>query len=264
MLDYDAEVAHDDPTRGGDRAGSAAASAVKTLLPGDAERILDPGGGTGVVSRHLASPKRTVIIADASMGMPRMAANRLPGSLTRTNAAALPLRENSLDAVTCLWPHLLTPAVVAAVLGEVARVPRTDGRFITTVDKDAGHRDRPDAHSILKPLRQKASGAADDPDAAAAVTALATRHGLVPAGRTGFPGSEQGPVPRAAPHILDQWFPTSPADLLLRARERLRALPDQDTPPPIRGTGCRPSANRAEPGVDEPVRVEQTQLSGPR
>lgn len=232
MLDYDAEVARYDRTRGGEARAIAAAAAIETLLPGGAERILDLGGGTGIVSRHLSGPHRTVLVADASMGMLRAAAGRLPCRLLHADATTLPLRANGLDAVTCVWVlHLLDPATVASVIGEVARVLRPGGRFITTVDKNAGHQDRADVFAVMKPLRQSTSRSTEAPDATAAVSSVAARHGLEPVGETGFPGTGQGMPPAQIHDLLGRWFPTAPAELVLWTQTGLRALPDQDAPP---------------------------------
>ena len=64
MVDYDAEAATYDETRGGTARAQAAASAVAALLaPG---RVLDVGGGTGLVSLGLARRGVDVVVLDRS------------------------------------------------------------------------------------------------------------------------------------------------------------------------------------------------------
>ncbi|MGH3150821.1 MAG: class I SAM-dependent methyltransferase, partial [Streptosporangiaceae bacterium] len=111
MLDYDREAARYDATRGGDARAQAAADAIETLLTGleaDPARIFDVGCGTGIVTARLARPTRSVAGVDRSGGMAAVAAARLPGRITLGDGSRLPLRRESVDAVTMVWLlHLL-------------------------------------------------------------------------------------------------------------------------------------------------------------
>ncbi|WP_137123153.1 class I SAM-dependent methyltransferase [Segeticoccus rhizosphaerae] len=139
MLDYDAEAARYDATRGGRERAAAAAAAVHGLLPERLTRVLDIAGGTGSVASELAALGREVAVGDLSLGMLRVAQRRLPGSQVRLDAKRLPVADSSLDAVTSVWLlHLLPARVVEGVLDEAARVLRPGGRYVTTVDKAAG------------------------------------------------------------------------------------------------------------------------------
>ena len=146
------------------------------MLTDDIRTVLDVAGGTGTVGAALTGRGLTVLVTDASCGMLRLAAGRLPGRVAQGDARRLPIRDGAVDAVTTMWLlHLLAgPPELAVVIAEVARVLRRGGLYLTTVDKSAAHRHRP-----LDP------GAVD---ALGSVTAEAARHGLRPAGSTRFVG----------------------------------------------------------------------------
>ncbi len=149
MTDYDAEAAHYDETRGGQPRADAAARAIGSMLPSSRALVIaDVAGGTGIVAEALATQGRRVIVVDLATGMLRQAARRLPGYQVRATALALPMRDASVDVVTCIWfLHLLAKRDdLGTVVGEVARVLKPGGRFLATVDKDAAcgtARDRP-------------------------------------------------------------------------------------------------------------------------
>ncbi|MEV8531934.1 class I SAM-dependent methyltransferase [Streptomyces sp. NPDC051211] len=233
MVDYDAEAEAYDATRGGRPRAEAAARAVLGLLPPDTATLLDLGCGTGIVTTRLTRPGLRVFGLDASPGMARMAAGRgVPVALA--SAAALPLPDARVDAVSAVWLlHLLRdPGAVAAVVAEAGRVLRPGGVFITTVDKDAGHDVGSDVDEVLAPHRW--AGASDE---AGAVTAYAAAAGLRPSGRARFRGHGQGRTPSAVAagvlagryaSLLDPHGTGPTATEALAAR--LRALPAPDTP----------------------------------
>lgn len=186
VLDYDNEAARYDATRGGRERAAAAAVAVDGLLVPGLSRVLDIAGGTGSVAAELSALGREVAVGDVSLGMLRLATERLPGHAIRLDAGRLPVADSSLDVVTSVWLlHLLRRQVVEAVLDEVARVLRPGGRYVTTVDKAAG-----DAVDHGRwPVR----------DGRADVTAGLARRGLVEAGSAEFAGGTTrpgGPEPR--------------------------------------------------------------------
>lgn len=228
MLDYDAEAAAYDATRGGDPRADAAASAVERLLPRDTAVVLDPACGTGIVTTRLRRPGRTVVGVDRSLGMLGVAAGRLPGRLAQGDATRLPIAAGSVDAVVIVWLlHLLDDA--APVVAEAARVLRPGGVLITTVDKDSAEvAVAPDLAAVVGPLRAVAPAATDAFDT---VAALAAGHGLRLAGETAFTGLGQGRTPRQWGERLAKWRPAGDgAALFEAARARLAALPDQYTP----------------------------------
>lgn len=103
VLDYDAEAARYDESRGGEPRAEAAARALGGLLPATARRVVDVGCGTGIVTGRLRAPGRCVAGTDRSEGMLRHAVARLPGTTVRSDATALPLADASVDAVTMVW-----------------------------------------------------------------------------------------------------------------------------------------------------------------
>jgi septum formation protein len=140
--------------------------------------VLDVAAGTGIVSAALASRGYGVIGMDLSAGMLAVASRRLPGRLARASAAALPVADGSVGAVTMVWLlHLLEPAAVAGAVAEAARVLRPGGTLVCTVDKDAAHR------GVAPP-----EGAAD---ASRTVAALARARGLELVAERRFAGHGQ-------------------------------------------------------------------------
>ena len=168
---YDSEAEVYDEKRGGMDRARVAAEAVTRLAP--VGRVLDVGGGTGIVSAELAALGFDVVVADASAGMLAVASDRLPGRLARCDATRLPVRDRSVDVVTAVWLlHLLPSAAGDAVLAEAARVLRPGGVLVSTVDKELAHR----------PVR------GSDADDRKRVTAVCRCVGLEPGGTTTFSG----------------------------------------------------------------------------
>ncbi len=190
MLDYDDEAERYDDTRGGQPRAEAAAAAIGSMLPSSRPlTVVDVGGGTGIIADALASAGRRFVVLDLSAGMLRRAARRLPGRQVRANAMGMPLRDTSVDVVTCIWLlHLLgSRADMEAVVREAARVLRPGGQFVTTVDKD---------------LSSGFVRAGKPTDARADVVATAERHRLTPVGEASFVGPVQGGGGPGAVHRL--------------------------------------------------------------
>lgn len=228
MSDHPADTRRHEPVPD-ERRADAAARAIAALLPRPGGVLLDLAGGTGAVSHRLADRHR-VMVVDRTGAVLRRAAVRLPGRQVRADAARLPVRDGAADAVACVWLlHLLPPDTVAAVIGEIARVLRPGGRFVTTVDKHFDHGTATDVDAALEPLLVRLHGvrASDD---SARLTALAAGHGLIPAGRTRFTGHGQGIRPGELADLLDHRYPQVPADLLSATEAALRRLPDPDRP----------------------------------
>ncbi|MEU8760562.1 class I SAM-dependent methyltransferase [Streptomyces sp. NPDC048659] len=232
VLDYEAEAARYDETRGGVPRAAAAAAGVLRLLPPGTRTLVDVACGTGLVTARLARPGLAVYGADAAHAMLRTAAGRLPGRAVRADARALPLPDGSVDAVSAVWLLHLVP-FADEIVAEAARVLRPGGVFVTTVDKDAAHDTGSDVDTLLRPHRAAPEAARD---ATGAVTAHAAAHGLAPGPATRFTGHGQGATPRGTAGKLRRgyyasWFHGTPAtvDALAAA---LAALPDQDRPRP--------------------------------
>ncbi|MFK4146573.1 class I SAM-dependent methyltransferase [Streptomyces sp. NPDC004065] len=234
VLDYEQEAERYDAARGGEPRAAAAARAVLRLVPPGARELLDVGCGTGIVTRRLTAgrPGLRVTGVDRAAAMARLAAARLPGAVVRADGRRLPFPDGTFDAVTSVWLlHLAASAEDArAVVAECARLLRPGGVYVTTVDKAAAHNVGSDIDAVLASRPRSPVHDAED-----AVAGLAAAHGLVPAGRTRFPGRGQGRSPRRTIADLRRgWFVTlPPGDPLSEDfAARLAALPDQDRPRP--------------------------------
>lgn len=216
MLDYDAEADTYDETRGGLPRARAAADAVRSLVGGGT--LVDVACGTGLVSRELARSGLRVLGIDASHGMARMAAGRVPVAVG--DSRRLPLPDASVDAVSLIWLlHLVGDA--APIVAECARVLRPGGVLVTTVDKSASYRD--DLDPLLAPFRRAT-------DEAGLITELAAEHGLRPAGEAAFTGHGQTRTPaKVIADLKAGRYSFSPGQSLL---DSLEALPDQEQPRP--------------------------------
>jgi ubiquinone/menaquinone biosynthesis C-methylase UbiE len=136
---YDTEAARYDETRGGVERARAAAAAVAALVAPEG-LLVDVAGGTGIVSAELAALGWSVLVADRSHGMLRLAAGRLPGRVVRAAADRLPLPDGCADTVTMIWLlHLLDVPTADRAIAEAARVLRPGGHLVATVDKDLAH-----------------------------------------------------------------------------------------------------------------------------
>ena len=229
LLDYNAEAAHYDETRGGVPRAVAAAEAVLRLVPPGARTLLDVACGTGLVTERITRPGLRVYGADAAPGMLGKAAERLPGRVVRADARRLPLPDASVDAVSAVWLLHLVP-FAAQIVAEAARVLRPGGVFVATVDKDVAHDVGSDMDAVLRPYRSF-DAASDRSDR---IAACAAAHGLTPAGETAFTGHGQGNSPQKAADKLRSgyfasWFHADPATAEALAAA-LTALPDRDRP----------------------------------
>jgi SAM-dependent methyltransferase len=234
VLDYDREAARYDESRGGEERAASAAAAVRELLPAGAAVVLDVACGTGIVTARLRGGGRRVFGADAAAGMLGLASRRLPGGVVRSDAAELPIRDRSCDAVVLMWLlHLLDPDVARRVVAEAARVLRAGGALITTVDKNSADLDTgSDIAGIVGP-----AGVAHflpQADTVERVLRWGGDHGLVPSGDTTFVGLGQGRAPGAWRSRLPNlpWRRDLDPSVIADLRRQLAALPDQDRPRP--------------------------------
>lgn len=224
VLDYDAEAAQYDASRGGEPRARAAAQAVLGLVPDDACSLLDLACGTGIVTRRLARPGLRPFGVDLADGMLRAAAPRLAGRVVRADCRQLPFAGARFDVVASVWLlHLLADA--APIVAEAARVLRPGGVYLTTVDKNAAHLVGSDLCALVEPYRPQPPA-----DAADLITSHAAGHGLRLCGRATFVGHGQGRAPaRVAREVRAGRVYAAGGEELAR---RLERLPDQDVPRP--------------------------------
>jgi demethylmenaquinone methyltransferase/2-methoxy-6-polyprenyl-1,4-benzoquinol methylase len=97
--------------------------AALSLRPGAV--VLDVACGTGDFCREIAAAGHYVVGADFSMGMLRAAQTEAP--LIQADALSLPLRDASVDAVTCGFA-LRNVTDTGELFDELARVVRPGGR----------------------------------------------------------------------------------------------------------------------------------------
>jgi SAM-dependent methyltransferase len=127
-----------DETRGGEERGRHAAGILDGLL--DRTRLgLEVGVGTGLVADGLADLGHRVVGVDLSPGMAARAVARLGARVVVADARRLPIEDRRLHQAYSVWVlHLVGD--VSAVLGEVARVLRSGGRYVVVpgYGQDAG------------------------------------------------------------------------------------------------------------------------------
>ncbi|MFB8234949.1 methyltransferase domain-containing protein [Kitasatospora purpeofusca] len=232
MIDYNSEAQAYDTTRGGEPRAQAAADALEQLLPQGPATVLDIACGTGIVTRRLQRPDRTVLGVDRSPGMLAAAAHRIPGGAVCGDATRLPFASGSVDAVVMVWLLHLLPDP-EPVLAEALRVLRPGGRLVTTVDKEAAYfTEDSDLARATAELRHQYTPHA--PDDLARIRAWAAAHGLRPVGEARFPGTGQGRGARQWREAIDAgripWCVRADAGQVAGVVRRLAALPDQETP----------------------------------
>jgi SAM-dependent methyltransferase len=98
------------------------------LLGAGPGRLLDVGCGTGVHTVTFAEAGWSVVGVDLSEEMLRLARAR-DLAVVKADAAALPLDDGSFDAAVSIFTHTDVDDF-AAVLRELARVLRPNGRFV--------------------------------------------------------------------------------------------------------------------------------------
>jgi ubiquinone/menaquinone biosynthesis C-methylase UbiE len=117
-----------DRTRGGLVRGRGFAARIAPEL-GDASRVLEIGVGTGLVALSLSELGFDVVGVDLAASMLAKARERVGARVAQADAAHLPIRTASRDAVVAVWLlHLAGDR--EGVLAEAARVLRNRGRLV--------------------------------------------------------------------------------------------------------------------------------------
>ncbi|HWC26627.1 MAG TPA: class I SAM-dependent methyltransferase [Solirubrobacteraceae bacterium] len=115
---------------------AAVRAALDLLAPRSEERLLDVGTGTGAVLRQLAArdvrPREAVGVDPSAAMLAQVPALPAGWSVREGDARALPFADERFDvAVASYLLHVLAAADVPAVLAELRRVLRVDGRLVT-------------------------------------------------------------------------------------------------------------------------------------
>lgn len=127
---YEALVAHEDYQ-------ANLAGALRGLIPGDGEYVVDIGTGTGRVARLLAGAAHSITASDRSLPMLRTAAKIASSGIAWLAAdnRQLPLRPGWADMVVAGWSlgHSVAwhgddwPREIDRALGEMCRIARPGG-----------------------------------------------------------------------------------------------------------------------------------------
>ena len=91
--------------------------------------LLDVGGGTGRVSRHLAAPGINVVVCDVNRSMLRQTRRKKGLWPLQADAAALPFEDGSVDGILVVdaLHHFTEPQ---RIVDEMRRVLNPDGRLL--------------------------------------------------------------------------------------------------------------------------------------
>jgi ubiquinone/menaquinone biosynthesis C-methylase UbiE len=129
-------------------------------LPAGA-RVLDAGCGNGEpVLRTVAAEAEPVGVDVSHEQLRRTAANVPSAAVTQGDMAALPLRDDSVDAVVAFWSLIHVPfAEHAAVAAEFARVVRPGGRALVCEGTSPWEGENPDWLDGGAPMEWNMAGA---------------------------------------------------------------------------------------------------------
>jgi SAM-dependent methyltransferase len=117
-----------DRTRGGLARGRRFAATIGEHL-GGADSVLEIGVGTGLIALPLRELGYDVIGVDLAHSMLELAHTRIGARVAQADAAQLPARSASFDAVVAVWV-LHVAGDREGVLAEIGRVLRPGGRLI--------------------------------------------------------------------------------------------------------------------------------------
>jgi SAM-dependent methyltransferase len=216
-------------------------------------RVLDLGCGSGPLLPELAG--RSWIGLDASAAELAAARDARARPLLRARAAAIPLRDASVDMVACSMSLMVT-IPLPLVITEIARVLRPGGLLVATIPA-AGPlhmRDRMVVAGLLAALGRAPAYPAGS--ALPRIPALLTRHGLrvVADDRRRFGCRLHGPAD--ADRFLDSlYLPGLPARHYRLARAYLRLLAGcrLEMPVPLRRVIAEHTGAHAQHGAPDPA-----------
>ena len=232
-VSFDRAAADYDRTRGGEERGVRYAAILDPLFGGRG-LTLEVGVGTGIVARGLAALGRDVVGVDLSPAMLDLARTRLGSRVANGDAMKLPVRSEAVDDAYSVWVlHLVGD--VAAVLAEVARVLRPGGRYlVVTSVRRTGDPIGEVYEELSRRLRGEQRGQDDTVRLEQAGAAARLRLRAVQAwedfGFTMTPNAAVEEIEHRTHSYLwdltdEQW-----RDVVVPALERLRSMPDPDTP----------------------------------
>ena len=233
-VSFDRVAADYDRTRGGEERGERYAAVLDPLFSRRG-LTLEVGVGTGVVARGLRALRRRVVGVDLSPLMLARARERIGSSVAVGDALRLPLRTGTVDDAYSVWVlHLVGD--VGAVLAEVARVLRPAGRYLVVT---SAKRETDPIGQVLAGVAERLQGERRARDRRDNLVLLGASVGLVPVvsqldqEEFTFPESPSGAAAwleqRSASFVWeateDQW-----REVVVPALERLRSMPEPDTP----------------------------------
>jgi SAM-dependent methyltransferase len=221
-----------DATRGGEERGERFGEELEPCF-GSSGVTLEIGIGTGVVAQALVERGRPVVGIDIAPLMLRHALDRIGPRVAVANAECLPFDDRTVDNAYSAWVlHLVD---VAAVLAEVRRVLVASGRYAVVL---SGAPDPDPITDAMRPMYDALhvnDGRADEEDR---VVALADAAGLTLV--RAFDAAPQSfrDSPAQAVELIESRSGSALWDVddetwmrvVVPAIERLRALPDQNTP----------------------------------
>lgn len=129
-------------------------------LPADA-RVLDAGCGNGEPVLQTVAGAAEPVGVDVSREQLRRTATNVPSAaVAQGDIAALPLREDSVDAVLAFWSLIHVPFEEhAAVAAEFARVTRPGGYALVCEGTDSWAGENPDWLDAGEPMAWNMAGA---------------------------------------------------------------------------------------------------------
>jgi ubiquinone/menaquinone biosynthesis C-methylase UbiE len=208
---FDRVAARYDETRGGDERGAALAVALDRHLLASGRSathatVIEIGVGTAVIAAAMRRRGWVVTGLDIAADMLAIGKRRLPGALVCADAARLPLRHQSVDAVYGVWVLHVVQSV-SDVVAEVSRVLRPGGRFVYVPSRP--ERPASDVDEILAELGVALRGGRLRADRAAAVREVSAGLGLsVLESATVLAGGRSVSPAEAARHLIERaWSP---------------------------------------------------------
>jgi len=230
-VSFDPIAARYDATRGGEGRGVLIADVLRPWLPTEGT-VVEIGVGTAIVAAAVARDGPTVIGLDLSAAMLDIAARRFPGPLVQADAAAVPVRTGSVDAVAAVWVlHLVGD--LPGVFAECRRMLRTGGSLAAVTNDESRRAGVPTVIELEKRYRRRQ-------DELPHLDGVATAAGFRLARVEPLPAQARPVTPaQLAAHLEDRtwsWLWSVPAEAwatdVVPVIETLRRRPDRDRPTP--------------------------------